>query len=232
MNSVNNFSEIKIFLGIVAGMAATSTGLRERKKAQTEARLWRIAVDMFVERGFDQVSVAEIAAAAEVSKVTVFNYFPTKEDLVMSAPEQHVDDLAAAVRERPPGLSVVAALRAQFLDALDRRDPAVGFSDEKHILDVLRLIMDTPALRDRAHAMALAAEAALADELVALSADHDPLIAAVAAAQLAGTRRCLAAENHRRLLAGQTCEQVLPDATANAIRAFAVVERGLGTWPG
>jgi AcrR family transcriptional regulator len=212
-------------------MAASSTGLRERKKAQTEARIWRIAVGMFVERGFDQVSVAEIAAAAEVSKVTVFNYFPTKEELVMSPPEQHTDDLAAAVRGRSPGQSAVAAIRAQFLDALDRRDPAVGFNDEKHILDVLRLIMETPALRERAHAMALASESALADELAAQSADHDPLIAAVAAAQLAGARRCLAGLNHRRLLGGETCEQVFPDAKANAIRAFALVEKGLGAWP-
>jgi AcrR family transcriptional regulator len=212
-------------------MAASPTGLRERKKALTEARLWRIAVDLFVERGFDQVSVAEIAFAADVSKVTVFNYFPTKEDLVMSPPERHVDDLAAAMREREPGQSAVAVLRAQFLHALDRRDPAVGFNDEKHILDVLRLIRDTPSLRDRAYAMALAAEQALAVEMAAQSVDHDPLIAALAAAQLSGTRRCLAGENQRRLLAGETCEQVLPDARANAIRAFAIVESGLGTWP-
>jgi AcrR family transcriptional regulator len=212
-------------------MAASSTGLRERKKAQTEARIWRIAVGLFVERGFDQVSVAEIAAAADVSKVTVFNYFPTKEDLVMSAPEQHVDDLAAAVRERAPGQSVVAALREQYLGALDRHDPAVGFSDQKFILDVLRLIMETPSLRERSLAMSMAAESALAGELAAQSADHDPLIAAVVAAQLSAARRCLAAENQRRLLAGQTCEQVLPDARANALRAFALLEGGLGAWP-
>ena len=212
-------------------MAATTVGLRERKKAQTEAKLWRIAVGLFVERGFDQVSVAEIAAAADVSKVTVFNYFPTKEDLVMSPPGQHVDDLAAAVRERAPGQPVVAALREQYLGALERRDPAVGFNDEVHVLDVLRLIIQTPSLLERAHAMALIAESALAHELAELSADHDPVLAAVAAAQLAGTRRCLAAENQRRLLAGESCAQVYPDAVASAVRAFALVENGLGTWP-
>jgi AcrR family transcriptional regulator len=212
-------------------VVVTSTGLRERKKAQTERKLWRIAVDMFIERGFDQVSVAEIAMAAEVSKVTVFNYFPTKEDLVMSAPEQHVDDLAATVRKRAPGQSVVAALRAQYLDALDRRDPSVGFNDEKHILEVLRLIIETPSLRERALTMALVAESALASELAAQSADHDALIAAVAAAQLCGARRCLAAENQRRLLADETCDQVFPDARANALRVFGLLERGLAAWP-
>jgi AcrR family transcriptional regulator len=208
-------------------MVTTSAGLRERKKAQTEQKLWRIAVGLFLERGFDQVSVAEIAAAAEVSKVTVFNYFPTKEDLVMSAPEQHVDDLASAVRNRKPGQSVPAAMCAQFLDGLERRDPAVGFSDERHILDVVRLIWDTPSLLQRAYAMALAAEQALAAQLAAHRPDHDPLLAAVAAAQLAGARRCLAAENQRRLLGGETCAQVLPDARDNAIRAFGLLERGL-----
>jgi AcrR family transcriptional regulator len=212
-------------------MAASPTGLRERKKAQTGARLWRIAVDLFVERGFDQVSIAEIAAAAEVSKVTVFNYFPTKEDLVMSPPEQHVGDLAAAVRTRAPGQPVVAALRAQYLDAIDRRDPASGFNDEKHILDVIRLILQTPSLRERSYTMLLAAESALADELAAQSPDHDPLIAGVVAAQLSGARRCLVAQNQNRLLAGETCVQVLPDARANADRVFNLLEEGLGTWP-
>jgi len=103
--------------------------------------------------------------------------------------------------------------------------------DEVHVLDVLRLIIQTPSLLERAHAMALIAESALAHELAELSADHDPVLAAVAAAQLAGTRRCLAAENQRRLLGGESCAQVYPDAVASAVRAFALVENGLGTWP-
>ncbi|MFD0551785.1 TetR/AcrR family transcriptional regulator [Streptomyces rectiviolaceus] len=78
-------------------------GLRARKKKQTAARIWRVAVDLCSERGFDHVSVAEIAEAAEVSKMTVFNYFGTKEGVIVSPMEEHVGDPARAVRERQPG---------------------------------------------------------------------------------------------------------------------------------
>ena len=62
-------------------MASTTTGLRERKKARTRALLAETARGLFAARGFDAVTVAEVAEAAEVSVTTVFNYFPTKEDL-------------------------------------------------------------------------------------------------------------------------------------------------------
>ncbi|MEV7026254.1 TetR family transcriptional regulator, partial [Kitasatospora sp. NPDC093558] len=123
--------------------------LRERKKIQTGIRIFRAAIGLFAERGFDQVSVAEIAAAAEVSKMTVFNYFPTKEDLVMGPMEQHLDEPARVVRDRAPGVSAVAALRDHFLAALERLDPAAGLSDDRVVLDVVRLVHNTPALATR-----------------------------------------------------------------------------------
>lgn len=76
--------------------------LRERKKLQTRHRLLAAATALFAERGFDKVSVAEIAEAAEVSKMTVFNYFAGKEDLVLAPMEEHIGDVARAVRDRPP----------------------------------------------------------------------------------------------------------------------------------
>lgn len=76
--------------------------LRERKKLQTRHRLLAAATELFAERGFDKVSVAEIAEAADVSKMTVFNYFSGKEDLVLAPMEQHVGDVARAVRNRAP----------------------------------------------------------------------------------------------------------------------------------
>ncbi len=216
-------------------MAAATTsaappqpGLRERKKLQTERRLWVTAIQLFEERGFAQVSVAEIAAAADVSKVTVFNYFRTKEDLVMRPLEWHTDEPARVVRERADGQSAVTALRTQFLEALDQFDPATGLNDQEQLLGVARLIRATPSLLLRAQALSMEAEEALADELIAQSADHDPLIARLAAAQLTGARRVLVEENQRRLLAGESCVKVLPEARANAVHAFAVVEQGLG----
>ncbi|MFF1870878.1 TetR family transcriptional regulator [Streptomyces sp. CB03911] len=207
-------------------------GLRERKKLQTGRKLWTIAIGLFVERGFDQVSVAEIAAAAEVSKMTVFNYFPTKEDLVLLPMEKHTGEVAEAVRDRPAGCSAVAAVRDQYLAALDVQDPASGLCDQQAVLDVLRLIRDTPALALRARAASVLAEELLAAELGTASGDGDDLTARLAAAQLLATRRTLVMANQRRMIAGEPAGSVLPEARANALRAFALTEHGLGDYCG
>ncbi|MFI6445105.1 TetR/AcrR family transcriptional regulator [Kitasatospora sp. NPDC050543] len=206
--------------------------LRERKKLRTGAKLWSTAIALFQERGFDQVSVAEIAAAAEVSKMTVFNYFPAKEDLVMRPMEDHVDETARVVRERPAGCSPLAAVRAHFLAALAAHDPATGLCDQEPVLGVLKLIRDTPSLALRAQAISMRSEELLGAELAAQRPDHDPLTAEVAAAQIMGARRALILENQRRVLAGESAASAEPRATAEAARAFALVEEGLAGYCG
>src|SRR5881398_1947441 len=84
-------------------------GLRERKKQRTREQIAETARRLFVERGFDRVTVAEIARAADVSEATVFNYFPTKEDLVYWRLETFEEELLEAVRGREPGESFLAA---------------------------------------------------------------------------------------------------------------------------
>src|SRR5215831_14212765 len=86
-----------------------TVGLRERKKERTRQLLSETARRLFSERGFEQVSIAEIARQAEVSEQTVFNYFPSKEDLVYSGLETFEEQLLAAIRERPRGQTVIAA---------------------------------------------------------------------------------------------------------------------------
>lgn len=78
-------------------------GLRERKKQRTREAIAAAAIALFLERGFDQVSVADVAAAAEVSKRTLFKYFPSKEDLVVQRFADHQDESARHVRAREPG---------------------------------------------------------------------------------------------------------------------------------
>src|SRR5215213_6842530 len=90
---------------------AMEMGLRERKKQQTRQRIQEGAIELFAARGFDKVPVAEIARAADVSEATVFNYFPTKEDLVYEGMEAFENALIDAVRDRPDGTSVLSAYR-------------------------------------------------------------------------------------------------------------------------
>src|SRR5438876_9059400 len=95
-------------------------GLRERKKEQTRQAIAEAALRLFTERGFDAVTVAEVARAADVSEGTVFNYFPTKEDLFYAQMEDFEAALVDAVRSRAPGESVLAAFRRFVLEGTAR----------------------------------------------------------------------------------------------------------------
>ena len=88
------------------------TGLRERKKRETREAIAQAAADLFAERGFGAVTVDEVAAAADVSRQTVFNYFPTKEQMLFDRDAEVEAALVAAVRDRGPGVSLVDAFRA------------------------------------------------------------------------------------------------------------------------
>lgn len=211
-------------------MAEESLGLRERKKRQTAHRIWRTALDLFVERGFDKVSVAEIAAAADVSKMTVFNYFGTKEDVLLAPLEAHVADAADAVRDRAPGESAVTALRRQFLAKVEERDPSIGLSDDVGVVRLLRLISDTPALARRVMLFQMRGIALLTDVLAEETGDR--LTAGIAAHQLVSARDAVVVENHRRLLAGDRADAMAADCAALAERAFDLVEKGLQGYPG
>ncbi|WP_369211827.1 TetR/AcrR family transcriptional regulator [Streptomyces flavofungini] len=211
-------------------MAEEPLGLRERKKRQTAHRIWRTALDLFLQRGFDKVSVAEIAAAADVSKMTVFNYFGTKEDVLLGPMEEHVADAADAVRDRRPGESAVDALRRQFLARVDGRDPSVGLSDDVRLVRLHRLIGETPALARRVMLFRLRGVDLLAEVLTEETGDR--LMADIAARQLMAARDAVILENHRRLLAGDRAEDMAADCAALAERAFDLVEKGLQGYPG
>ena len=91
-------------------MAATTEGLRERKKRQTREAIAHAAMALFVQHGFDAVTVADVARAADVSEKTVFNYFAAKEDLVLHGGEERRAALIEAIRTRAPGVSVRRAV--------------------------------------------------------------------------------------------------------------------------
>ncbi|MCT7351672.1 TetR/AcrR family transcriptional regulator [Streptomyces sp. 15-116A] len=197
----------------------SETGLRERKRQRMYQVLSETAVRLFLERGFDAVSVAEVAAAAEVSKPTLFRYFPAKEDLVLYRIADHQDEAARVVREGP---APVEALRRHFLAGLERCDPVTGLSDEPGVLAFHALLYGTPALVARLHAYLERAEESLAEAL------GGGLDARLAAGQIVAVRRILAQENWRRIAAGERVEDVRPDAVAAAERAFGVLEGTVG----
>jgi AcrR family transcriptional regulator len=119
-------------------------GLREQKKEQTRAAIAHTAIGLFLRRGFEQVSIAEIAEAAGVAKQTVTNYFPNKEDLVLSAQPTLTPDLAGAVRGRAPGESPVAALYRLVRSELDRRAEWTGLHDG--VTQFARMSLASPTL--------------------------------------------------------------------------------------
>ncbi|MGC0418296.1 TetR family transcriptional regulator [Embleya sp. AB8] len=203
-------------------------GLRERKKSETRSALWHTAVRLFLERGFDNVSVAEIAAGANVSKMTVFNYFPAKEDLILAPMEAHVGEPARVVRDRAVGENVIEALRRHFLTALRERDPVVGLSDDPKILSVHRLILDTPTLRHGAMAMRERNEHLLVAEFERVVGRPGDLACRLAASQILNVRQILVARTTERLAAGATADEVYPVAVAEAEAAFKQLAEGLG----
>ncbi|WP_406719485.1 TetR/AcrR family transcriptional regulator [Streptomyces althioticus] len=193
-------------------------GLRERKKRRMYRTVSDIAIRMFLERGFDAVSVAEVAAAAEISKPTLFRYFPAKEDLVLYRIADHEEEPARVVREGP---TPVEALKRHFLAGLERHDPVTGLNDDPEVLAFHTLLYGTPSLVARLYGHLERTEEALAEAL------GGGLDARLAAGQIIAVRRILAQENWRRIAAGESLDAVGEDAVDGAERAFAVLARSL-----
>ena len=139
-------------------MTAEPLGRRERKKAATRATILEAALTLFFERGFDQVTVREIADAADVSPKTVFTHFPRKEALVFSDERERHDALIRAISTRKPGTTFSEALSQHYAAELD----ALQTEPQQR---VLALMQATPALVDYAERMWLNHEDALAETI-------------------------------------------------------------------
>ncbi|GAB3894093.1 TetR family transcriptional regulator [Kibdelosporangium lantanae] len=198
------------------------TTLRERKREQLTATIADVAIKLFLEHGFDAVSTAAVASAAEVSKPTLFKYFPTKEDLVLHRFADHQDEPARVVRARRPGQSPLAALHQHFLAGLAARDPITGLNDHPDVIGVHRMFETVTSLTARAMTYAARSAEALAAEL--------PLpegTALVAAHQVVVTLRVLADRNLRELAGGRTIEDVHSEAVVAADQAFTMLRTGI-----
>jgi AcrR family transcriptional regulator len=122
----------------------TETGLRERKKAKTRDALVQSALRQFDERGFDNVTVDDIAADCDVSPRTFFRYFASKEDVLFGDSDERCEHLLATFSAQPADMSLLAALQVAVFTV------AADFQDEREaILQRHRILHATPALRDR-----------------------------------------------------------------------------------
>jgi AcrR family transcriptional regulator len=203
-------------------------GLRERKKQRTRQQIAEAAWRLFAERGFDHVPVSEVAGAAEVSEATVFNYFPTKEDLVFHRMEAFEQELLSAIRDREPGESVVQAFgrfAIQPRGFLASSDPAAN----EGMRAAARVITGSPALlareREILEGYTDTLARLIAQERGVAADDVEPWVVANA---LIGLHRALIAYVHRQALAGVENRRIARNLRAQGKRALARLEHGIG----
>jgi AcrR family transcriptional regulator len=203
----------------------TTDGLRERKKRERRKAISDVAMGLFAERGYDAVTVAEIARAADVSEQTVFNYFPAKEDLVFDEEEQRREALVAAIRERPPGTSIAEGFRRVPEAILTRVESQPG----RPLLGLAQIVGDSPALQRRAREMMVKNADALAGAIgEALGVPPESPRAWSIAGALLGLQLGMIRMIVQRLRDGADRATVLAEARAEIDQGLAVLARGLG----
>ena len=207
---------------------AAEPGLRERKKQQTRELIADAARRLFADRGFDAVTVAQVARAANVSEVTVFNYFSTKEDLFYGGMQFFEEKLLDAVRERAPGESVLEAFRRPVLEGFKR---LAADERAKMITTAGKLISASPALEAHEREIVARYTRQLAEQLAEEAGDKPGDVEAIGVASaLMGVQRALVSYVRSTILAGRRGDQLVADARSQALRGFGRLEKGLADY--
>jgi AcrR family transcriptional regulator len=194
---------------------------RAAKKAQTRGLVRRVAQELFAERGFDDVTIVDIATCADVAVQTVFNHFPTKEELFFDGRIHWVDGPAEAVRTREPSVPPLVALRAYLVEEIGRLlGSFVTAERQSYIATVGASDLLRARERELVHEAELRLGAALSEAWTAegaVDAPADPATTApITAAVWLSAARVLLVEQRSALQAG-----VEPGRTAEATMAFA-----------
>jgi AcrR family transcriptional regulator len=206
----------------------TEVGLRERKKQRTRELIADTAWRLFAERGFDHVPVAEVAGAAEVSEATVFNYFPTKEDLVFHRMEAFEQELLGAIRDRPEGESIVEAfgrfvLKPRGFLASDDPGASEGMRAAARVITGSHALLAREREIFESYTSTLAAFIAKERGMAA-----DDVEAWVVANALIGVHRVLIGYVHRQALAGVANRRIARNLRTHGKRALDLLEHGIG----
>lgn len=220
-------------------------GLRESKKQETRQLISDCATRLFIEQGFEQTTIAEIAHAARVAKKTVTNYFPRKEDLALDHHEAFTQGLARTVADREPGEAPLTALERAFRATLAEHSPVAGFTGRAFA----RMVADSPTLTARLRELHDLREEALAEALIAASEegeggekgvegesegkDRTKIDAAVAArsaaAQIAAADRLLFRRIQELTLAGRTDDEIEATLTPETDHVYGLLKSALQT---
>lgn len=197
-------------------------GVRAARKQQTRDQIAATALRLFAERGFEAVTVAEVARTAGVTEKTVFNHFATKEDLVYSGDQRFEAALAGAIGARPPGTPVAAAVGAFLLDRY------AGFDDdperqERHAV-LARLVAASPALQARERQLHARYAVTLREHIAReLGTGEDDLRPQVVAEALMAAHGAVIAAFRRGTLSGAAPERYAPRVLAAAREAFGLL---------
>jgi AcrR family transcriptional regulator len=177
-----------------------STGLRELKKARARRHIADTAARLFAERGYEHVSVTDVAREAEVAEQTVYNYFPAKEQLVTDRDQEIQDRLCDLIRSRPPGATPAAAIRGFVLSSVEAIR-AIAPENWRGELGYLAAI--SPAVHRLALELADRQAAAIAS-VISDTSPVPPEIAALQGIALAGVFQIIISESGRRTREGQS----------------------------
>jgi AcrR family transcriptional regulator len=200
-----------------------TTGLRERRKQEARQAISGAAMALFEARGFDEVTISQVADAAGVSKMTVTNYFPRKEDLVFDQSDAIIASLADATAARAPGESLLTAICRDYAERIAAGDVTLGPPTP----EFARMVQGSHVLTSRGREIEDLREQALGDAIAAETGTNDPQ-QRIAAAQLAAVHRVLFAEATRRILDGQPRDKICQVLAAAARQAFDLLEASLG----
>lgn len=205
---------------------ADKPGLREQHKQRTREAIGQAAMSLFFEHGYDCVTVADVAQHAGVSPATVFNYYNAKEDLFFDEVAELQAEMVAAVRDCPPGGSVLTSLQRQVIYQLTAGRPESAADEVARFHEAIVASAD---LQRREQQIQLQRRQVLAVALAdALGVAAGALLAELTAALYLAAEAVIAARLRSKLLAGQPLPGALGELSPLITQVFSTLRSGIG----